>query len=155
MQGEPVPAYLREPAGIPIPQVPMTERKPLGISFETFVERQIREAQERGEFDDLPGKGKPLPGLDKPYDEMWWVKSLVEREKLSVLPPTLELQRDIERGLESAMKLKSERSVRKAIKLLNIKIARANRRASDGPPTSLALLNTERVVARWRHDKAR
>ncbi|MBL8926482.1 MAG: DUF1992 domain-containing protein, partial [Pseudonocardia sp.] len=38
---------------------------------ETFVERQIRLAQERGEFDDLPGNGKPLPGLDGPDDENW------------------------------------------------------------------------------------
>ena len=138
-----------------IPIVPVTERKPFGISFETFVERQIREAQERGEFDNLPGKGRPLPGLDKPYDEMWWVKSLVERENISILPPTLELQRDVERGLERAMKLRNERAVRKAIKLLNVKIARSNRQASDGPPTALGLLNTERVVAQWRRDKAR
>jgi hypothetical protein len=36
---------------------------------ETVVERQIRLAQERGDFDDLPGRGKPLPGLDGPP---WW-----------------------------------------------------------------------------------
>ena len=29
--------------------------------WESDVERQIREAQERGDFDDLPGRGKPLP----------------------------------------------------------------------------------------------
>ena len=28
--------------------------------YESVVERQIREAQERGEFDNLPGAGKPL-----------------------------------------------------------------------------------------------
>ncbi|MEV4218944.1 DUF1992 domain-containing protein [Nonomuraea sp. NPDC049725] len=52
----------------------MTERKPGGMQFESWVDRQIREAQERGEFDDLPGAGKPLPGADKPYDEHWWIK---------------------------------------------------------------------------------
>ncbi|MDQ6671885.1 MAG: DUF1992 domain-containing protein, partial [Chloroflexota bacterium] len=29
--------------------------------WESAVEQQIREAQERGDFDNLPGKGKPLP----------------------------------------------------------------------------------------------
>ena len=38
----------------------MTDRKPPGVGFQTWVERQIREAMERGEFDNLPGKGKPI-----------------------------------------------------------------------------------------------
>ncbi|MGV9308285.1 DnaJ family domain-containing protein [Nonomuraea sp. NPDC003727] len=42
--------------------------------FETLIDRQIREAQERGEFDDLPGAGKPLPNRDELNDELWWVK---------------------------------------------------------------------------------
>ena len=45
------------------------------------VERKIREAMARGEFDDLPGQGEPLPDLGKPYDPNWWVKSWVERER--------------------------------------------------------------------------
>jgi hypothetical protein len=45
----------------------MTERKPPGMRYEDWIERQIREAQERGAFDDLPGAGKPIPGLDRPF----------------------------------------------------------------------------------------
>ncbi len=30
------------------------------MSFDLIVEAIIKEAQERGEFDDLPGKGKPI-----------------------------------------------------------------------------------------------
>lgn len=30
--------------------------------YESVVDRQIRQARERGEFDNLPGMGKPLPG---------------------------------------------------------------------------------------------
>ena len=37
------------------------------MSFhESWVEKQIREAQERGEFDNLPGAGKPLSGARRP-----------------------------------------------------------------------------------------
>ncbi len=32
-------------------------------NWESPVERAIREAQERGEFDNLPGAGKPLRNL--------------------------------------------------------------------------------------------
>ncbi|MFL5411794.1 MAG: DUF1992 domain-containing protein, partial [Myxococcales bacterium] len=49
-------------------------RRPPSEPFESFVERQIREAREAGELTDLPGQGRPLPGLDDPPDEMWWVK---------------------------------------------------------------------------------
>lgn len=47
--------------------------------MESVVEQRIREAMERGEFDDLPGAGKPLPTAGEPYDEMWWVKKFIAR----------------------------------------------------------------------------
>lgn len=131
----------------------MTERKPEGQSFESFVERQIKEAQERGEFEALPGAGKPLPGLDKPYDELWWVKNLMEREQLSVLPPALELKRDVERDLERALALSNEAGVRQAVKLMNLKICQANRAAHAGPATSLHTLEADEVVRQWRKRK--
>jgi hypothetical protein len=74
----------------------MTERKPAGMRFESWVERQIREAQDRGEFDNLAGAGKPLPGLTGHYDDMWWVKRVVQREHLSLLPPMLALRKEAE-----------------------------------------------------------
>jgi hypothetical protein len=80
----------------------MTERKPPGIGFQTWVERQIREAMERGEFDNLPGAGKPIPDLDKPHDELWWVKDKLRRERLSYLPPTLALRKEAEDALAAA-----------------------------------------------------
>lgn len=52
----------------------MTERKPPGVSWETWIERQIRQGMEQGEFDDLPGHGKPLRDIDQPRDELWWVR---------------------------------------------------------------------------------
>jgi hypothetical protein len=45
------------------------------------VERQIREAMARGEFDALPGAGKPLPDLDRQYEPAWWAKRYVERSR--------------------------------------------------------------------------
>lgn len=48
-----------------------------------WVEQQIRVAQERGAFDDLPGAGKPLTGLGTEHDPDWWLKKLVEREQVT------------------------------------------------------------------------
>ncbi len=50
--------------------------------WESIAERRIREAAEQGEFDDLPGAGRPLPGLDGTYDPDWWVKEWLRRTGL-------------------------------------------------------------------------
>jgi DnaJ family protein C protein 28 len=43
-------------------------RKPKDLpNWESWIDQQIREAQERGEFDDLPGKGQPLDLAPNPY----------------------------------------------------------------------------------------
>src|SRR2546422_903351 len=57
----------------------MTERKPPGMGFESWIDKQIREAMERGEFDNLPGHGKPIPGLDRPDDDWWWIGPKLRR----------------------------------------------------------------------------
>src|SRR5581483_547563 len=58
----------------------MTTRKPPGVSFESWVDKQIREAVDRGEFDNLPGTGKPLPDAGEPDDENWWLKKYLRQE---------------------------------------------------------------------------
>src|SRR5215470_6620155 len=90
----------------------MTERKPAGKSWETWIEELIHNAREAGEFDDLEGAGKPIPGITDPYDPDWWVKKLLQREKLTVLPPALELLRKVEVGLAALWSVRSETDVR-------------------------------------------
>jgi Domain of unknown function (DUF1992) len=127
----------------------VTERKPPGVSFETWVERRIREAQERGEFDNLPGAGKPIPGVDED-DEMWWVKRLLRRENLSYLPPTLALRKEVEQVLAAVPQATSESQVRQMIDEINRKITAAIRTPLEGPPLNLMPLNVERIVESWR-----
>ena len=50
---------------------------------ESLVDRRIREAMERGDFDDLPGAGKPLEIITEPYEPAWWVKRWMRREGVS------------------------------------------------------------------------
>ena len=47
----------------------------------TWIDEVILAAQERGEFDDLPGTGKPLPCAGKKDDDLWWVRSWVQRNQ--------------------------------------------------------------------------
>ena len=128
----------------------MTDRKPPGVSFETWVERQIREATERGEFDNLPGAGKPIPDLDEPHDELWWVKGKLRREHLAYLPPTIALRKEAEAALEAALQAATEDEVRQIVAAINRKIADGNRKAASGPPLNLTPFDLDRVVQRWR-----
>ncbi|MEO6205073.1 MAG: DUF1992 domain-containing protein [Mycobacteriales bacterium] len=132
----------------------MTERKPTGMSWESFVDRQILDAAERGEFDDLPGKGKPIPGRGEPYNELWWVQSKVSREGLTLLPPGLALRREVEDYREGLSSLPSESAVRKSVADLNEKIVRVNRTTFDGPPSNMYPLDVEDVVLTWREHRA-
>ncbi|MFC4061200.1 DUF1992 domain-containing protein [Planomonospora corallina] len=129
----------------------MTERKPLGAGFETWVDRQIREAAERGAFDDLPGAGKPLPGEGEPYDEMWWIKQKLEAENLAFpLPGTLALRKEAEEARAVAVAARTEAEARRIIGEINGRIRESYRKALSGPPVHQPLLDAEEVVAEWR-----
>jgi hypothetical protein len=128
----------------------MTQRKPAGISFESWIDRQIRQATERGEFDELPGAGAPLADLDKPYDEMWWVKRKLRDEQLSYLPPSLALRKEAQEVLVAVGEARTETEVRERIDGLNEKIREAIRMGIRGPAFNLTPFNVDRIVAEWR-----
>jgi hypothetical protein len=119
--------------------------------YESAIDRQIREAQERGEFENLPGAGKPLPGHGQEYDENWWVKDLVRREKITgALPASLMLRKEFEDLMDVIATKKSEAAVRAVVSDLNERIVRAQRGHVDGPPVYLAKIDADEVVRRWR-----
>ncbi|MFF8446094.1 DUF1992 domain-containing protein [Streptomyces leeuwenhoekii] len=133
----------------------MTERKPPGVDFESWIDKQIRDAEARGEFDRLPGAGRPLPAdVDAAYDELWWVKRKLAREGVSVLPPTLALRKEAEEVLEAAVKAPSEAAVRKMIADINAKIREVMFKPPPGPPLGLKPYDVEDVVRRWREGRA-
>jgi hypothetical protein len=128
----------------------VTERKPVGISWEAWSERLIREGIERGEFDGLPGAGKPLAGLDEPHDEMWWVNDKLRREELVALPPSLALRRERERLLAGLADVPTEPELRDAVDELNARIRHLNRYGAPGPPSTLMVMDVDEIVTRWR-----
>ncbi|MFI7427875.1 DUF1992 domain-containing protein [Micromonospora sp. NPDC049836] len=125
--------------------------------WEAAVEAQIRSAQERGEFDNLPGAGKPIPGRDLPYDESWWIKSFLEREKLPgdlLLPTPLQLRRRVERLPDEVRDLPTEESVRAYVAELNTQIV-SWLRTPTGPRVAVRPVNADETVRRWRADRQR
>jgi hypothetical protein len=123
--------------------------------YESHIDRQIREAQERGEFDDLPGAGKPLPDHGELYDEDWWIRDLARREGLpGGIPPTLRLRREVEDLPEAVATFKTEDAVRRAVADLNTRIERARRGLFEGPPTILRPLDVDEIVTAWRSARA-
>lgn len=120
------------------------------MSYESALDKQIREAQERGEFESLPGAGKPLPGAGQHYDEDWWLKSWVHREKITGLAPaTLLVKREAEDLLDAVARCKSEQAVRELVSDLNARIVQAQRGLLDGPPVYLDTFDEEEIVKAW------
>ncbi|MFD5350294.1 DUF1992 domain-containing protein, partial [Streptomyces anulatus] len=115
----------------------MTERKPPGVSFESWVDRQIHEAEQRGDFSALPGFGKPIAGLERPYDEAWWIKQKMQREGVSMLPPALALRKEAEDVPRAVSAARTEAEVRRILTEVNEKIERAIRMPPEGPPLRL------------------
>lgn len=119
--------------------------------YESLIDEQIRLAAERGEFDDLPGTGKPLKNLGEARDELWWLRGYMEREGLSgeaLLPPALQLRRQAERLTEEAATLPSEQAVRDAVRGLNRRIA-DYLRSPSGPHVPVGVLDAGHLVDRW------
>ena len=129
----------------------MTERKPPGLSFRSWIDQQIQEAVERGAFDDLPGAGKPLP-QHRDDDGQRWIREKLRREGISgdeLLPPPLKLRKERARLLDAAPGLASEQEVRDAVADLNRRIAEW-RRIPVGPPVFVQLVNADEMISRWR-----
>jgi Domain of unknown function (DUF1992) len=124
--------------------------------LESVIEAQIRLAQERGEFDGLPGQGKPIPGAGEPDDELWWVKGLIKREGLptsAMLPASLQLRKEIEDLPTAVRELPTEAAVRAAVADLNDRIV-AWVRTPSGPQVPIRRVDVEQVLAGWRAGRA-
>lgn len=115
-----------------------------------WVDQQIRVAMERGDFDDLPGAGKPIAGLDKDHDPDWWLNQLIEREQIVVLPPSVQLRKDDATLDETLDKLFREDDVRQEIGDFNARVLRARYSPQDGQPPLVTMpRDVDETVAAW------
>jgi len=119
-----------------------------------WVDHQIRQAMARGEFDNLPGAGKPLRLPDR-HDPDWWVKGLIEREKLTgVLPPALALRKEDAEFDAALDRMATEEEVRRALAEFNQRVVEARRQLQGGPPVVTPTRAVEDEVNLWRQRRA-
>jgi hypothetical protein len=116
-----------------------------------IVEISIQQAMRRGDFDDLPGSGKPLTGLQNAYDPNWWIRQKIERERLTGLgPPALTLRTEdaqLDERLDSAP---SEDAARSMLNDFNARIIEARRQLQGGPPVVTQPRDVDAEMRRWR-----
>ncbi|MFN8097229.1 MAG: DUF1992 domain-containing protein [Dermatophilaceae bacterium] len=123
-------------------------------SRESHIERLIREATERGEFDNLPGAGRPL-ALGNPDDPDWWIKAKMRAEGLDVgaaLPVVVSLRKEAAAYPESLRELRTEASVRAVLEDYNARVTADRLRPRDPrvPPLVAPLVDVDTMVDRWR-----
>ncbi len=134
----------------------MTPRKPPGVSFATWVDSQIRRAQEEGAFEDLAGAGRPLPLRRTEQSSYEWALEWARRENvdpIGMLPPGLALRREKQDLPGLLARLPSEPAVRAVVEDLNARIELYWRRPAEGPQVPIGQVDVEEAVARWRAER--
>jgi hypothetical protein len=116
-----------------------------------WVDLQIKQAMERGDFDNLPGAGKPIKNLGTQHDPDWWIKQLIEREKITgVLPPALQLRKD-DAELDAQLdRHTAESEVRRIVEEFNARVMKARYTPVDGPPLVTMPRDVDAEVDAWR-----
>ena len=119
--------------------------------YESYPERLVREAIERGEFDNLPGAGQPLRGLTGRHDPNWWIRHKLRDENLTgAMPEPLRLRREREDLVNRLSDFPTETELRQAVSELNDRIRGVNSAVHHGPGLLTRPLDEEAVVSRWR-----
>jgi hypothetical protein len=121
---------------------------------QTWVDLQVRQAMERGDFDNLPGAGKPIEGLGTEHDPDWWLKKLVAREKITVLPPALALRKEDAELDERIDRHNVESEVRREVEDFNARVIRARYTPVDGPPLITMPRDVDATLEAWRERRA-
>jgi hypothetical protein len=136
----------------------MTERKPRDMSYTSWIDQQILDAEKRGVFDNLPGAGKPLdlkPDDGGDYGAAW-MRDYARREGVTpeeFLPTPLRLRKEAERLAETVADMRSEQEVREVVADLNRRVLEW-RRIPVGPPVFVRLVDSREMVDRWRAAQA-
>jgi hypothetical protein len=135
----------------------VTERKPTGMSFETWVGNQIAQSIARGDFDALPGAGKPLPGLDREGTAYDWAVAKARREGVdtaAMLPPGLALRRERDDLPRRAARLATEAEVRALAEDYDRRVEAFWRRPQESRWAPLpGLADVEALVFGWLRDR--
>ena len=95
-------------------------------AIQRIAERKIIEAYKKGEFDNLPGKGKPLDLKSDSHipEELRTAYKILKNA--NVLPPEIELAKEIQNIEALLSSITDDRERYEKMKILNRKIMRFN-----------------------------
>lgn len=120
-----------------------------------MIETALQQAIRQGAFDDLPGAGKPIPGLGDHQDPDWWIRRKIETEQLHGLGPaalTLRVENlDLPERLDA---LSAEREVREVLEDFNTRVIEARRQLLGGPPVVTPTRDIDAEVTAWQDRRA-
>jgi hypothetical protein len=120
-----------------------------------IVEVSIEQAIRRGDFDNLPGAGKPIPGLGTTTDPDWWIRRKIERERLTGLgPPALTLRTEYASLASRLDELRTDNEVREYLEDFNRRVIEARRQLLGGPPVVTPTVDVEEWVDAWSRRRA-
>lgn len=120
-----------------------------------YIESAIQVAIRRGDFDDLPGAGKPIEGLGDHHDPDWWIRRKIENENLTGLGPPAILLRTEDRELDDQLDLLGRESdVRHVLEDFNRRVLEARRQLMGGPPVVTQPRDIDAEVAAWAERRA-
>ena len=103
------------------------------FGFQKIIESRIKEAQQKGEFDSLPGRGEPLameddshipPDLRLPYKIL---------KNAGCIPPELQLKKDIRQMEDMLDSIPDEKEKYRLIKKINYQIMKLNMMGKKSP----------------------
>jgi hypothetical protein len=103
------------------------------LGYLRLVERKIQEAMERGEFDNLPGQGKPLLLEEDSHipEELRVAYKILKNA--DCLPPELEAKKEIRQMEDLLVNIPDEKERYKLIKKINYMIMRLNMMGKRSP----------------------
>ena len=120
-----------------------------------YIESAIQVAIRRGDFDDLPGAGKPIEGLGTHHDPDWWIRRKIETENLTGLGPPAILLRAEDRELNDQLDLLGRESdVRAVLEDFNRRVLESRRQLMGGPPVVTQPRDVNAEVEAWAERRA-
>jgi hypothetical protein len=122
------------------------------FSVQDVVERKIGEALKKGEFDDLPGKGRPMDLQDDshiPEDLRLAYKILKNGD---CLPPEIEEKKKIQQMEDLLEGIKDEKEKYKLIKRINFNIMKLNLTRKVSPLFEEKQLYYKKVLEKMGRD---
>ena len=121
------------------------------FAFQKIVEKRIKEAQERGDFDDLPGRGEPIHVEDDRHipEDLRLVYKILKNA--DCIPPELQLRKEIRQMEDMLESIPDEKEKYRQIKKINYKIMQLNVTGNRSPLLEETEIYYKKVLDKLAH----